>query len=486
MRHYTTPLRVQSNQTNTLRVQVSRDDKSQSDYLYVPLDIPDGLTRIDITYEFAKSWDFEIDIGLFEPAITAFPSNRGFRGWSGGARSSFYVAIDSATPGYVPGPLTAGKWCIILGLVQLPEGNAEVILRATGDSSVRESEPRWQEPTWPTRAGPLWAKGDCHCHTFHSDARGSPQTLHAQAARAGLDFLFITDHNTTTGWADYFAEASSPELIFLPGMEITVNKGHGNALGISQWVDFRLETQDDPDRLLENVHEAGGLFSINHDKPDIAWYQKVPAIDCMEVWQRPWLIHNDVSRDRYDLRLLTLRRRITAIGGSDWHQPVVVSDSSYVVGNPTTVLWCEQLNREGVLAALRHGMAYITEGPQGPALEVTVNDKPMGSLLTSSQGCRLKARTSNACGDILVLIADGVELNRFNIDETGEVMTTLPRGLTYVRAEIVAAANREALMHEFRQWLFDHGPPRGFDHLQDRGHPIVRALANPHYFGDWQ
>jgi hypothetical protein len=61
-------------------------------------------------------------------------------------------------------------------------------------------------------------------------------------------------------------------------------------------------------------------LSINHDKPGIPWTYNLPHTDCMEVWQSSWLTSNWVSRDRYQQRLAS-GRRISAIGGSDFHQP---------------------------------------------------------------------------------------------------------------------------------------------------------------------
>ena len=332
------------------------------------------------------------------------------------------------------------------------------------------------------RPGPLWAKGDCQCHTFHSDAKGAPEVLHAQARKAGLDFLFVTDHNTMTAWDAYFEGASSPDLLFLRGIEVTTPPGHGNALGIDRWVDFRLEQPGDPDRLVEEVHAAGGLFSINHDKPDIPWTWPVPAIDAMEVWQRHWLMGNAVAREKYDARLAR-GRRIALIGGSDWHQPAEVSDDPFALGCPTTVLHCTELSQQGVMAALRAGHGYVTEGPEGPSLITDIEDTPMGSVRPAP--APLEAETTGAEGDDLVLIADGREVARATIPDSGRLVLPVPDTATHVRAEIEARASRDRLIAQFRNWLDHHEIPRGELPTPDAIPPILRAMANPHYFGDW-
>ncbi|MCP2300412.1 hypothetical protein LV79_000088 [Actinokineospora globicatena] len=61
---------------------------------------------------------------------------------------------------------------------------------------------------------------DLHCHSDASDGTDSPTELVAAAARAGLDVLAITDHDTTAGWAEA-AAALPPGLGLVRGAELT-------------------------------------------------------------------------------------------------------------------------------------------------------------------------------------------------------------------------------------------------------------------------
>ena len=47
---------------------------------------------------------------------------------------------------------------------------------------------------------------DPHTHSACSDGTDSPAALMAAAARAGLDVVGLTDHDTTAGWAEAAAE----------------------------------------------------------------------------------------------------------------------------------------------------------------------------------------------------------------------------------------------------------------------------------------
>jgi hypothetical protein len=50
-----------------------------------------------------------LDIGMFDDSGIGLGNARGFRGWSGGARTSFAISATDATPGYLPGPVHAGR-----------------------------------------------------------------------------------------------------------------------------------------------------------------------------------------------------------------------------------------------------------------------------------------------------------------------------------------------------------------------------------------
>ncbi|RSN57389.1 phosphatase [Amycolatopsis sp. WAC 04182] len=61
---------------------------------------------------------------------------------------------------------------------------------------------------------------DLHAHSTASDGTDSPAGLVAAAAKAGLDVVAITDHDTTAGWAPA-AEALPPGLTLVPGAELS-------------------------------------------------------------------------------------------------------------------------------------------------------------------------------------------------------------------------------------------------------------------------
>ncbi len=62
---------------------------------------------------------------------------------------------------------------------------------------------------------------DPHAHTTASDGTDSPTELLEQAARAGLDVVGITDHDTTAGWEEGVAAVAKTGVALLRGVEIS-------------------------------------------------------------------------------------------------------------------------------------------------------------------------------------------------------------------------------------------------------------------------
>ena len=86
----------------------SIDDRLAAPLQYLPFEVPPGTGALRVTLDYPRDTSAVLDLGCFDPA--------GFRGWSGGARDSFVITEFGATPGYLPGPVTAGLWQGGIGL----------------------------------------------------------------------------------------------------------------------------------------------------------------------------------------------------------------------------------------------------------------------------------------------------------------------------------------------------------------------------------
>src|SRR5699024_3237023 len=91
----------------------------------------------------------------------------------------------------------------------------------------------------PAPEGRRWLAGDTHCHSLHSDGTRSLWQVAEEGVRSGLDFLCMTDHNTTSHHSWLPEVAAEHGITLVAGQEVTTHRGHANAYGDIGFVDFR-------------------------------------------------------------------------------------------------------------------------------------------------------------------------------------------------------------------------------------------------------
>lgn len=371
-------------------------------YREIPFRVPAGTTSITVEFAYTgKDQKSVIDLGLRDP--------HRLRGWSGGNKAKFVVTETWATPSYMPGPLPAGDWNLILGVPNLrKDGRAEYVAKITLDDGAAFHG----FADAPLKTGPAWYRGDLHMHTGHSDgscaSRTGPRvpcplfhTLEAATAR-GLDFVAVTEHNTTAHHNDLAQmQPYYGDLLLIPGREITTFKGHANVFGVTAPLDFQLGGPRAPglDAILDQVAAAGGLFSINH--PGLpsgelcmgcGWtartdFSRIPAIEVINGTTTTGPLAGFALWDAQ----LNAGHRITGVAGSDNHDPSLGGERG--VGAPTTVVLAADLSQDSILAGLRAGHVFIdVRGTRDAALEVTAR----AAGANAGMGDDLRARRGDA------------------------------------------------------------------------------------------
>lgn len=68
---------------------------------------------------------------------------------------------------------------------------------------------------------------DLHAHSNISDGTQRPAELVAAAAKARLDVVALTDHDTTDGWAEALVAARQHGVGLIPGMEVSCKTSQG-------------------------------------------------------------------------------------------------------------------------------------------------------------------------------------------------------------------------------------------------------------------
>lgn len=409
----------------TLRGTITHDNNQT--YVEVPFTVPANIARISVDFSYTgREQHTTIDLGLFD--------GERFRGWSGGNKHSFTVSESYATPSYLPGPIRPGTWKLILGVPNIRAGvhstyEAHIHLARSTDLPAGSAF-----SNAPLRNSPAWYRGDLHMHDAHSD--GSCQSQSGQkvpcplyktveaAANRGLDFIAISDHNTTSHF-DAMQELQPyfDKLLLIPAREITTFQGHANVFGPTAFIDFRLTSPTVPDlnHLLDQVESFHGLISINHPGQPTGeacmgcgWsvpntdYHRIPAIEAINGGNA----ESAISGIPFWQHRLNDGFRITAIGGSDSHN--ADSPPAFGIGRPTTVVFATELSQNAILEAIRSGHVFIdTEGTRDRTIEFTAQSDAahaaMGDALKTAPGqvIHFNLRMLHLNGDHPEIIEDG-------------------------------------------------------------------------------
>ncbi len=365
-------------------------------YFSYPLIIPSGTRRVVITLTYTHNNGNNV-LGM-----QVFDGN-GFRGrgrsqeaegsWQ---RGELVIAADCCTKGVTPGEITPGVWTVEIDTYSVKsccafELEIEIYRRrpaseAGGRGSAQTSDSSRQPATGylnglgqarpislPQAQRPGWYHGDLHVHSDESDGALEVRDLLRLAVIRGLDFLAITDHNVHTAWQQFPPDLSE-FCLPLAGIELSTYYGHGNALGVRDWVDWRIGLgKYGVNEMIRRVQELGGIFSINHPRTGKlpqghACWQAAGVdynlVDAVEVWNAPVYSNgsgaNLESRRFWD-QLLNQGFRITGIGGSDAHY---LDGSRQPLGIPLTYVYARSLSQTGIITGIKRGNVFVTAGPR--------------------------------------------------------------------------------------------------------------------------
>jgi len=376
-------------------------------YVKVPFTVPSGIERVTLTFAYTgREQHTALDLGLLDPTE--------LRCWSGGNKSVLTVGLSDATPSCLPGAIPQGMWNVLIGVPNIRAGveshyTIHVYLSATG--AVAQQPAILREPLRP---GPAWFRGDLHMHTAHSDAQCPSQTGKMvpcpvfftvdAAARRGLDFIAVTDHNATSQY-DAMRELQPyfDKVLLIPGREITTFQGHINFLGTTDFLDFRLDGKTVPDvnTLLRNANRLGGIVSINHPMSPTGeicmgcGWTPASTVDMHLLTAVEAVNGGDEQHGISDLpfwnKQLNDGCRLPGIGGSDNHRSMQPLDQVGSIGSPTTVIYATELSTPAILDAIRAGHVFIDlVGTRDRLLEATAQTGDQivhaGDLLIADQG----------------------------------------------------------------------------------------------------
>lgn len=434
------------------------------DYADVPFTVPAGAVECDIAH--TDGSDFVIlDWGVWAPDGTS-------RGWGGGNTEDAIIGVEQSSRSYLPGPLTAGTWTVVIGKAKLDTTGGHYSIDVTcSDTATLPVLTKASYAPVTISTERRWYKGDFHVHSVQSgDAQATFDQIVTLAKSRGLDFINMSDHNTVAQHALIAAQqASYGDFLILRGAEITTYSGHGNAVGIHDYVDHRLGYNGRTVKgIVDDVKAQGGIFIVNHPMLDLG----AGCIGCM--WQHvddtPWdevsgleLItgNYEIGVSAFVPRVLALwdqledaGRRIAGIGGSDDHTAGMNEGAAgSEIGSPTTLVLSDGLSEAAIMDAITHGRTIVNmRGPDDPLVEFTARDKAgataeIGDDITV-ETATFDVHVAGANGYFIDLMRDGTKVQHVAItsDDFKHTFSDATVGSHRFRVQLIDETNQPVVI----------------------------------------
>lgn len=132
----------------------------------------------------------------------------------------------------------------------------------------------------------FYYSGAIHIHSLNSDGTGNIESISKAAAKAGLSYIIITDHNYFDTEEGYYNG-----VCVIKGEEISPKNSanHYVSFGIKEYI----IPDTNPKTNIENVKKQGGFgFAAHPDESDcrksknepIKWVDKTLDVDGIEIW----------------------------------------------------------------------------------------------------------------------------------------------------------------------------------------------------------
>jgi len=214
-----------------------------------------------------------------------------------------------------------------------------------------------------------WYSADLHHHADQAEAVTPPADLARSQLAAGLDLLFVSDHDSTVNHASLQTIADRRGMAFIPSIELSASWGHFNAYPLLPGRTLAIDTGTASiDDILNEGRRLGAVvIQVNHPFIPYGYFTSVaagvapggfnPAFDLIEinaaapaddakVLQTLWNFWN--AGDRYYLT-----------AGTDTHdvwrdESGAVRAFAHIDGQVTAAAFAQ---------ALKAGHGYVTSGP---------------------------------------------------------------------------------------------------------------------------
>lgn len=213
-----------------------------------------------------------------------------------------------------------------------------------------------------------WYSADLHHHADQAEAVTPPEALARSQLAAGLDVLFVSDHDSVVNHPILASIARARGVAFLPGVELSPSWGHFNAYPITPGQSLAVDTTTATvDAIIAEGRRLGAdVIQVNHPLIPYGYFSSVaggvapggfnPGFDLIEmnaevgdderVLQRLWTYWNE-------------GKRYYLAAGTDTHDVW-----NFVSGRIRAYAHVDgELTGATFAAALKAGRGYVTHGP---------------------------------------------------------------------------------------------------------------------------
>jgi hypothetical protein len=214
-----------------------------------------------------------------------------------------------------------------------------------------------------------WYSADMHHHADQAEAVTPPADLARSQLAAGLDLLFVSDHDSTVNHGILQAIADRRGMAFIPSIELSASWGHFNAYPLSLGQELKLDTGTATidDILREGRRLGATVVQVNHPFIPYGYFTSVaagvapggfnPAFDLIEINAAAPADDVKVLQTLWNFWNAGHRYYLTA--GTDthdvWHdESGAVRVFAHIDGAVTAQAFAQ---------ALKEGHAYVTSGP---------------------------------------------------------------------------------------------------------------------------
>jgi hypothetical protein len=430
-------------------------------YIFVPFTVPASTEEVVVELDYDRSDGANaIDFAIFDATNSGRRDDlSGYRGKNPNRTPLISrIGRSSASDGHIAGMMPEGLWRVMFYVYKTAPSGVDATLTI---SIAHASAPHANLPSIADDRR-RWLAGDLHTHTLHSDGTWTVTSLGGAARAAGLDFLAVTDHNTTAHHRDIDRmPAGSPLLI--RGIELTTAGGHMNVWGAPTGQIFehrQLITELAGIRdLARTAHAAGAKISINHPAAsckacDWQFDKGADGFDSIEVWNGAWSAEDEAALEWWK-SLLRAGRHIAAIGSSDSH------GRQNPVGLPTTFV-LSRLAAAEIFDGIEAGRVSVTRSSamrlemearavMGTSAVMNTNASGpvgIGQELHAISGSPVRVRVrwqGMPAGSQLTLWSEAGEIHRSMLPgDSGDTEIALTRTASLVRAEVRDGDNQMA------------------------------------------